>query len=378
MTERVPAEVFPPGEFLRDELEARGWTQTEFAEILGRPIRTVNEILMGKRGITAGTAKEISAALGTSAAFWLNLEAAYQLSRSDPAPERIAREAKLRERYPVREMIRRGWIEGSDNVRVLEARVMQFFEINSLEETPRLAHAARKSGDLIDYAELSPTQEAWLFRVKQVATAVQVGKYSEDALRESLSRLHALMSEPEEVRHVPAILAECGVRFVVVEPLPSSKIDGVCFWLDGSAWSPVIGMSLRYDRIDNFWFVLRHEIEHVLRRDASLDLDLGPDMETLDPDLPEQERIANAAAADFCVPSQRFAGFIQRVQPLYSEQRVIGFARTVGVHPGIVVGQLQKKLGRYDYLRKHLVKVRDVVTQSAMTDGYGRFCPVAF
>ena len=65
------------------------------------------------------------------------------------------------------------------------------------------------------------------------------------------------------------ILAESGVRFVIVEALPQAKIDGVCFWLDKQA--PVIGLSMRYNRIDNFWFVLRHEIEHVLKghgRDA--------------------------------------------------------------------------------------------------------------
>ena len=57
-------------------------------------------------------------------------------------------------------------------------------------------------------------------------------------------------------------MMECGVRYIIVEGLPGGKIDGVCFWLDPR--SPVIGMSLRFDRIDNFWLVLRHEIEHVL------------------------------------------------------------------------------------------------------------------
>ena len=80
--DRVPAEVFPPGEFLRDELEMRGWSQTEFAEILGRGPKVVNEIILAKRAITPATALELSAALGTSARFWLNLESAYQLSKA--------------------------------------------------------------------------------------------------------------------------------------------------------------------------------------------------------------------------------------------------------------------------------------------------------
>lgn len=378
MAERVAAEVFPPGEFLRDELEARGWTQAEFAEILGRPLRTVNEILTGKRGITPQTAKELGAALGTSAEFWLNLEAAYQLWRAAPVPERISREARLRERFPVRDMIRRGWLETSDNVQVLETQVKRFYGIGSLDEKPCLAHAARKGGELRDYAELTPVQEAWLFRVKQVAATMQVGQYSEEALRRALPHLRSLMSAPEEARHVPAVLAECGVRFVIVEPLASSKIDGVCFWLDGSPWMPVIGMSLRYDRIDNFWFVLRHELEHVLNRDASLDVDLDPDTSPGGSDIPAQEQAANEAAAEFCVPEGRLSNFAARVHPLYSEARVIGFSRMLEVHPGIVVGQLQRRLNRYDFLRKHLVRIRDIVIQSAMVDGYGRFHPVAF
>lgn len=84
MVDRVPAEVFPPGDYLRDELEARNWTQGEFAEIIGRSPRFVNEIIAGKRGVTPATAKEIGAALGTSPIFWLRLAAAYQLGKGEP------------------------------------------------------------------------------------------------------------------------------------------------------------------------------------------------------------------------------------------------------------------------------------------------------
>ena len=77
------------------------------------------------------------------------------------------------------------------------------------------------------------------------------------------------MTDPEEVRHVPRFLSECGIRYVIVETLPKANIDGVCFWLDDF---PVVGMSVRQDRIDNFWFVLRHELEHALNRDGRGDL----------------------------------------------------------------------------------------------------------
>ena len=79
MSEKRPAEVFHPGEHLRDELNARGWSQIEFAEIINRPVGCVNQIINGKRAISIRTAQELGAALGTSARFWLYLEIAYRL-----------------------------------------------------------------------------------------------------------------------------------------------------------------------------------------------------------------------------------------------------------------------------------------------------------
>src|SRR5215207_273516 len=97
--ERIPAEVFPPGEYLADELETRGWTQTEFAEIIRRPLKVVNEIISGKKAITPDTAREFAAALGTSPQYWMNLESAYQLWNAKPATDIkvIEREAWLRD-----------------------------------------------------------------------------------------------------------------------------------------------------------------------------------------------------------------------------------------------------------------------------------------
>jgi HTH-type transcriptional regulator/antitoxin HigA len=95
-----PAEVFPPGDYLRDELEARGWTQGDLAKVIDRPIQAVNEIIKGKKRITAKTAKAIALALGTSAELWLNLQTYYDLhtaSDADPTIEKRAAElANLR------------------------------------------------------------------------------------------------------------------------------------------------------------------------------------------------------------------------------------------------------------------------------------------
>ena len=134
MSERIPAEVFPPGEFLDDELAARGWTQTEFAEIIRRPTRVVNEVIAGRRRITPETARDIAAALGTSAELWMNLESAYQLSKVPPRDERVAREAALRERFPVRQMIKRGWIKAGKHIDELEEAVLAHFQLSHIED----------------------------------------------------------------------------------------------------------------------------------------------------------------------------------------------------------------------------------------------------
>ena len=370
MNARVPAEVFPPGEFLREELEAREWSQQALADILDRPPRLISELIAGKRAITPETAKGLAEAFGTSPEYWMNLESQYQLSKVKLPNNNVARKGRLYEKFPVREMLRRGWVRASENIDVLEQRFCAFFSIPDMSVEPQLCHSAKKTDARLD---ASPLQLAWLFRVQAMASQQVVQGYSRAKLLAAVERLKTLTLSPEEVRHVPRILAEAGVRLVIVEPMAGSKMDGACFWLDGN--KPVIGMTLRFDRIDNFWFVLRHEIEHVLREDgkaknhAVIDTDVGEDKA----DLPECERLANAAGAEFCVASAELESFIARVQPYFSEEKVLRFAQQLGVHPGLVVGQLQRKLGRHDFLRKHQVKVRALVLPSADVDGWGSF-----
>lgn len=174
------------------------------------------------------------------------------------------------------------------------------------------------------------------------------------------------------------MLSDCGIRYLVVETLQSAKIDGVCLWLDSR--SPVIGMSIRHDRIDNFWFVLRHEIEHVLkghgRAAAMLDAELEKERAGTGSSIPEEERTANAAAAQFCVPQKSLEKFVKLKAPFFPERDLIGFARTLNVHPGLVAGQLQHRTSRYDLFRNHLAKIRSAVIPSAIVDGWGNVAVV--
>lgn len=89
-----PAEVFPPGEYLREELAARGWTQGDLAKVIGRPTQVVNEIINGKKAITAQTAKELGLALGTGPELWANLQVYYDLHSTPDADTAIGERAK--------------------------------------------------------------------------------------------------------------------------------------------------------------------------------------------------------------------------------------------------------------------------------------------
>jgi HTH-type transcriptional regulator / antitoxin HigA len=371
------AEVFPPGEFIKEELGARGWTQDDLAEILGRHRAAISAIVNGKREISADIACDLGTAFGTSPQYWMNLETSYRLFSKVRSNETVARKALLFQKAPVKEMIRRNWISGSDDLNTLERSVLQFFEIKSLDQEPKVVpHAAKKS---TSYGSATPAQIAWLYRAKKIARGVQASQFSEKSFLETQRKLRQLLTNPEDGRHVPRILAEGGIRFLLIEQLPQTKVDGICFWLDEV--SPVIALALRYDRFDHFWYLLGHECGHVERKDGLqgspyLDVNLVGDNAVPTDDKPEAEIAADNFAQEFLIDQAKLDKFINRVRPLYSKQKIRNFALSIGVHPAIVLGQLQHR-GEVDWShsREMLVKVRDSIISSAITDGWGQTLP---
>lgn len=365
---RKIAEVFPPGDFLKEELEARGWSQIELAEVLGRPARVVSEIISGKRAITPETARGLGEALSTGAQFWMNLESSWQLSKVKLEANSIARRANLYSKFPVKDMIKRGWIRATDNLDVLEKQFIDFFKISSINDEPVFPHVAKKTS----YAHVSIQQKAWLWKAYHLAMGVQAAKYSSASLHAALKELRACMESVEEIRKVPNILANAGIRIVIVEALPGSKIDGCCFWLDKS--SPVIVLSLRFDRVDSFWHTLMHELDHIEHKEGMDEPVVDEDVwESSGSQMPSNEVRANDNAADKLIQKGEMTGFIARVNPFFSEQKIVGFAKRMGVHPGIVVGQLQHQgLLPWSALTKFKEKIRSLLVAVAMADGFGQ------
>lgn len=369
-----------PGQLIQELMDARGWTQEVVSIVLGVGETVVNKIINGKRALDAEMAFSFSELFGVPAEDLMALQKNYELAqarivtREDPAR---ANRAHIFSSLPISEMIKRGWIDVADmkDFSKVEAALKKFFRANTVDEIEIFPHAAKKTNV---FGDATPAQLAWLYRVKEITEEMLVARYSPAAVKSAIPKLKELLVSPVAARKVSRILAECGIRFAIVESLPGAKIDGVCLWLDDN--SPVIGMSLRFDRIDNFWFVLRHELEHIIQEHGKnammLDVELEGERAGTGANVLEEERIANQAAAEFCVPQKSLQSFISRKQPFFYERDIINFATTMRVHPGLVAGQLRHKLRIYNRFVNHLVKIRSSVSPGATVDGWGDVVPV--
>lgn len=370
MSTRTPAEVFPPGDFIREELDARGWTQGDLSQIMGRPASTINLIISGKKAVTPETAVELAGAFGTSPEFWLNLESSYRLSHVETSNESIRERARIFEESPVKEMEQRKWIRSTSSVDELREELAKFYSPSANFEPLNLRLAARAKARSSE--KLNPEQTAWCVQALHMATAVSAEPFRPDEMQKGISELRALATFPQEVKNVPKVLSKFGIRFVVVKHLNKTKIDGAALWL-GEGWdAPVIALSMRHDRIDYFWHTLFHELAHIIYRDSYMvDDDLQGSRHIDNEELAAIEQRADAQAANMLIPSEIMDSFIRRVKPFYKKERIVQFANLYKIHPGIVAGQLQHR-GETNWSanREMLSKVRQHLTSQAMTDGW--------
>jgi HTH-type transcriptional regulator/antitoxin HigA len=366
MKDKAPAEVFPPGDRLKEELESRGWSQADLAEILGRPPRLISEIVTAKRAITPETAHGLGEALGTGAEIWMNLESLYQLSLTRVSSHAVAKRAKIYGQFPVKEMQKRGWLKAAANLDALEHQIKAYFQISSLDDGIEIPHAAKKTS----YDKLSVHQAAWLMRAKQLALNVTAKKYAGSNLKALYQGLSSCVRHAGDAAKVPPLMSDAGIRLLIIEPLPGSKIDAACLWLNRQ---PVIALTLRYDRHDIFWHALFHELDHIEHEEGMAEPIVDANLMTDCSHGVHTEKRANQAAASKLIPAEELERFISKASQFYSEQNILSFAAHLNVHPGIVVGQLQHKgLIPWSSFNRLKAKIREVITQTALTDGFGR------
>ncbi len=336
MSTPIAAEVFPAGEHLADELDARGWTQADFADVLGRPAQFVSEIISGKKEITRESAAQIAAALGTSTEFWLNLQDSYLLweqaqdSRIKENLDAVKTRARLRELAPITLLRKRGFITASDPAGQSK-EVLHLFGMQNLEQEPTVRFAARRSNT--DEA-VSVVQRAWVACVKTTARELEVAPYSPDRLQELAEQLSKRARNPEEFSAFQAAFAEAGVKLVYVEAFPGAKLDGCALIVDGT---PVIGISGRGKRLDKVLFTILHETAHVLLGHVSEDGAVIVDDLTTEK-TQGLEAKADRLARELAIPGQL---------PIVPERPSMAWAKeqadAFGVHPITLIGRLQNE-----------------------------------
>jgi addiction module HigA family antidote len=326
--------AIPPGATIQEMLVEKGITQAGLAERMKRPPNKVNQILHGNRAITVETAMELELVLGLPAYFWLELEKIYQLAKKRlDAQQRLEEQAPALKQFPVREMIKLGWLEKADTPLEQTRKLLTFFGVTSFSQLNKpsvLEPAFRKS----EMKEACPyALAAWLRKGELDAIEVETKPFDAKALKASLGKLRALSLLPRE-QFEPQLVSACaahGVAVVFVPPLPRSYVCGAAYWLGDKA---VIQLSPRFRTDDRFWFSVFHELGHILlhgKKETFLD-----DFKN---DHGDREQEANLFARKTLIADADF----ERLKGLnFHEAHVIeNFSREIGVAPGIVVGRLQ-------------------------------------
>ena len=205
MSKATPLPVDHPGTFIAEELDARGWAQADLAYILGIDGSQLNRLIKGATDITPDSAVALGDAFDMPAEFFLNLQKLYDLHKARKADPGVKTRASWLSVFPVRELIKRGWIEDSEPA-LLHLQMLRFFGKNRVEDipfvsdAPILAHAAKKTA----YEETTALQYVWLHRVRKIAEGVtDCPPYSADALRKSLPAIRAHMLDKDDLNDIP-------------------------------------------------------------------------------------------------------------------------------------------------------------------------------
>ena len=358
MTTRQPRAFsdlpIPPGEVLAEEIEARQMTQRELAARLGRPTQAINEIIKAKKAITPDTAIGLEKALGIYAQFWVNLESDYRMTLArNRERDTLAASVEWLNHYPIRDMMKRGWIQaGRDRLSKLEA-LLSFLGVASAE--PR-AYQQAVGFRMTEAAQnrISPGALAvWLRKGELHALEASTRKYDERVFKRALDRIRQMTELPPSA-FIPAmsrLCADAGVVFCMVQELPKSGANGATRWLSGR--KALIQMSNRNKWADVFWFTFFHEACHVLKHRTHRRIVIDGIGE--DPEMVEIEAEANRFARDFLIPPGAWRDFCDADD--FAAGSITAFARSARIAPFIVVGRLQRE-EKIGYNRLAHLKVR--------------------
>lgn len=339
---RFPMDAPDPVEAIKFRMQQLGMSQSDLAPIFGSRAKT-SEVLSGKRDLTLKMIRALHEHLGIPA------EVLIRDGGSLPkAPAGIELD-----RFPIAEMAKRGWIKKTADMKDRTEEIVR--ELIACAGGPAALPQAlfRQGGGARANAKSDVhALQAWCLHILCVARRTglagvyKTGTIDHAFLRE-LARLSTFDEGPKLAQEK---LAKHGIALVVAAHLPKTYLDGAAMWTVDKV--PVVGMTIRYDRLDNFWFCLLHELAHIGRHfpDGNGevvidDLQLRERNHERDD---EREREADEWAQEALIPSELWDDHPARFSP--SVQNVLSLARKADVHPAIVAGRIRHEMHNYRLL----------------------------
>jgi HTH-type transcriptional regulator/antitoxin HigA len=336
-----------PIDAIEFRMAEQGLRQKDLVPLLGSRSR-VSEVLARKRPLTVQMIRGLNAGLG------IPVEAL--VGEPQVAKKSIGTEdANLDlSKFPVQEMEKRGWFK-SLKIKVktsAEERVKAFLEQIGGDSPAYALYRRTFRGDEISgksyYSVLAWTARV-LIRAKDQESFV-LGKYEPSRITPNLLRELAQLSWFDQGPTLAQeFLAKCGVVLIIEPRLPNTLIDGVALLTERG--TPVIGMTIRYDRIDYFWYTLLHELVHVWKHLNIVEEAFIDRVENMESTV-AVEKEANRFARDALIPRalwRRSQAFLSPTQESIQE-----LADEIHVHPAVIVGRLQHETNRYESFREML------------------------
>jgi HTH-type transcriptional regulator/antitoxin HigA len=346
-TEHPPRKATHPGTVLQRELEAREMKQSDLAAELDIAASHLNEIIKGKRPITAELAVLLEAALEIDAEYWNNAQASYNLDvarvQASIAKQAdvIAQWRAIKDIIPLKYFKKQGVIIG--NIAEDVKRVFSLFAIDSVTELQqRLAVGGgdgiyyKKSGKLKTHVE---HMKAWVAYVRHLSEDVRVNPFDFDCQADLIKSLRKVFLGHNIENNLATVLCSYGIKLVVKEKPDHAPIDGAALW--SKDMHPIIGLTLRHKRIDNLAFTVYHELGHIFlhlkgNQKVSYVDNTVEDAQALNSDV---EKEANEFAGNILIPEVKWQEFIHAGQS-FDDNCIKRFAASIGTPAASVRGRL--------------------------------------
>ncbi len=251
-------------------------------------------------------------------------------------------------KLPTNELIKQGWLTDKNDLTSLVPLFQNMVDGN-FQVLFRKSTTSNEALSALWLSRVSNTAKERIIKQK-------ISKF-EGLTKENLKDIAKLSPDESLILELPSILAKYGIVLVYEQGIKSMKLDGAVFKL--FTGHPVIGLSFRYSRLDNFWFTLMHELSHIVLHYEQLNTPIFDDLDEESPDLSEKQ--ANRLAKNSFVEKAIWRSCKANYQT--GDEIVYEFAKEVGIHPAVIAGLLQYEKKSYQIYSKIVNKtnLRDKV-----------------